>query len=313
MKTSLFFLAICCLFFTANGQDKGIMNYNGHWYLPGDNNLDKEALQYQQLIREKASFDTLAKAKDKFVTRDQFAQTMQLLDALVKDESYMPNNGETMPQLKALYDLVKQTKITVQGNDDYRRMVNTAIQRVVMARREGWSDMLYIYVMREATAGLLKGFAEKANTDNVIALVVNELQKDERYQSCKYNIAVDSRMMDDPDMQMFICDRMEYILGADIYRYRESTPGVVPNYTKRKKESADLMGWLLQRATQDKVKFITMVDYNHNAGSKPNEAITSLHRGTNWYIFLFYKGLLYYSDALPACSGNSSVSILYKP
>ena len=26
-------------------QDKTIMNYNGHWYVPGDNNLDKEALQ----------------------------------------------------------------------------------------------------------------------------------------------------------------------------------------------------------------------------------------------------------------------------
>ncbi|OSZ82879.1 hypothetical protein CAP35_06340 [Chitinophagaceae bacterium IBVUCB1] len=236
-----------------------------------------------------------------------------MLDALVKEESIMQNNAATLPHLKAVYDVVKQTRITVQGNDEYRRMVNTAAQRIIMARREGWSDALYIYVMREALAGLLRGFADKANTDNVMAMVMNELKRDERYQDCKYNIAVDSRMMDDPEMQMFICDRMEYILGADIYRYRESTPGVVPNYTKRKKESGELMGWLLQRATQDKVKFITMVDYNHNTGAKPNEATTSLHKSTDWYVFLFYKGMLYYSDALPKCSTNNMVSILYKP
>lgn len=295
-------------------QDKTIMNYNGHWYVPGDNNLDKEALQYHQLITEKAAFDTMAKGKDVFVTRTQYMQTMQELDKLMKDEMLVPNSMETSASLKSFYDLAKYLKIVVQGNDDYRRMLNTATQRVIMARREGaWSNELFAYVVKEAVVSLVKNLSEKSSTDMVLAATMAELQKDERYQSCMYNIVVDNRMMDDPAMQMFICDRMEYIMGADIYRYRESTPGVVSNYAKRKKESAALMGWLMQRVTTDRSKFITMADFQHNPGSKPNEILANLQKKNDWYIFIFYKGVLYYSDALPKCENSSAVSIMYKP
>jgi hypothetical protein len=98
---------------------------------------------------------------------------------------------------------------------------------------------------------------------------------------------------------------MEYILGADIYRYRESTPGIVNNYEKRKKESGDLFGWLLQRTTQERTKFITMTDFNHS--EKGNMASFILPATTNWYVFVFYKGLLYYSDALPKCGQDIAI------
>jgi hypothetical protein len=89
---------------------------------------------------------------------------------------------------------------------------------------------------------------------------------------------------------------------------------VVTNYAKRKKESADLMGWLLQRATTDKSQFVVPVSYSHNPGNKPNEAAITLQKNTDWYVFLFYKGVLYYSDALPKCDHNAGmISILYKP
>lgn len=295
-------------------QDKTIMNYNGHWYVPGDNNLDKEALQYHQLIKEKAAFDTMAKAKDVFVTRSQYMQTMQDLDKLMKDEMLVANSMETSTLLKNYYDLAKYLKIVVQGNDDYRRLLNTTTQRVIMVRREGaWSNDLFAYVVRESIVSVMRTLNEKATTDMMLANAMSELQKDARYQSCQYNIVVDNRMMDDPAMQMFICDRLEYIMGADIYRYRESTPGVVSNYVKRKKESADLLGWLMQRVTVDKTKFITMADLQHNPGSKPNEILASLQKNNDWYIFIFYKGVLYYSDALPKCENKSAVSVLYKP
>lgn len=313
MKRISLFLALIFAMSAVDAQDKTIMNYNGHWYVPGDNSLDKEALQYQQLLKEKRAFDTLAKNKDVFVTREQFAQTIAAMDKLVKDEAVTANTAANAAELKAFYDLIKYMKVTLQGNDEYRKAGNTASQRVLMVRREGWSDDLYNYILREAKAGLLKMMDGRAGTDPALAMALNELKRDERYQNCAYGIAVDNRMMDDPEMQMFICDRIDYILGADIYRYRESTPGVVTNYAKRKKESADLMGWLLQRATIDKSKFITMVDYNHNPGTKPNEATVSLLKNTDWYIFLFYKGVLYYSDALPKCENGTSVSILYKP
>lgn len=313
MKRISLFLALIFAMSAVDAQDKTIMNYNGHWYVPGDNSLDKEALQYQQLLKEKRAFDTLAKNKDVFVTREQFAQTISAMDKLVKDEAVTANTAANAAELKAFYDLIKYMKITLQGNDEYRKAANTASQRVLMVRREGWSDDLYNYILREAKTGLLKMMDGRAGTDPALAMALNELKRDERYQNCAYGIAVDNRMMDDPEMQMFICDRTDYILGADIYRYRESTPGVVTNYAKRKKESADLMGWLLQRATIDKSKFITMVDYNHNPGTKPNEATVSLLKNTDWYIFLFYKGVLYYSDALPKCENGTSVSILYKP
>lgn len=314
MKKLALALSLFAATIAGYAQDKTIMNYNGHWYVPGDNNLDKEALQYHQLVNEKAAFDTMARSKDVFVTRAQYMQTMQDLDKLMKDEMLVPNSMETSTSLKSFYDLAKYLKIVVQGNDDYRRLLNTATQRVIMSRREGaWSNELFAYVVKESIVTILKSLNEKSSTDAMLASTMAELQKDERYQSCKYNIVVDNRMMDDPAMQMFICNRMEYIMGADIYRYRESTPGVVSNYAKRKKESAALMGWLMQRVTTDRSKFITMADFQHNPGSKPNEILASLPKNNDWYIFIFYKGVLYYSDALPKCENNSAVSIMYKP
>lgn len=295
-------------------QDKTIMNYNGHWYVPGDNNLDKEALQYHQLIKEKTAFDAMAQSKDVFVTRAQYMETMQELDKLMKDEMVAPNSMETATLIKNYYDLVKYLKIVVQGNDEYRRLLNTNTQRVIMVRREGaWSNDLFAYIVRESITNVLNGLNEKSSTNPALAVTMTELQKDTRYQSCKYDIVIDNRMMDDPAMQMFVCDRIEYIMGADIYRYRESTPGVVSNYAKHKKESADLLGWLMQRVTVDKSRFISMADFQHNPGSKPNEVTSSLLKNNDWYIFIFYKGVLYYSDALPKCENASAVSIMYKP
>jgi len=314
MKKVALFLSLFAAATAGYAQDKTIMNYNGHWYVPGDNNLDKEALQYHQLVKEKSAFDTMAKSKDVFVTRAQYQQTMMDMDKLMKDEMMVPNSMETAALLKNYYDLAKYLKIVVQGNDDYRRLLNTTTQRVIMARREGaWSNNLFAYVVRESIVSVMRTLNEKASTDMTLANAMSELQKDTRYQSCQYNIVVDNRMMDDPAMQMFICDRLEYIMGADIYRYRESTPGIVNNYTKRKKESADLLGWLMQRVTVDKSKFITMADLQHNPGSKPNEILAGLQKNNDWYIFIFYKGVLYYSDALPKCENTSAVSVLYKP
>ncbi len=74
-----------------------------------------------------------------------------------------------------------------------------------------------------------------------------------------------------------------------------------------------MMGWLLQRATQDKTPFVMPISFSHNTGDKLNEENLSLSRNQEWYVFLFYKGFLYYSDALPKCGDKATVTILYKP
>jgi hypothetical protein len=213
---------------------------------------------------------------------------------------------------KDFRDMVDGLRNAAQGNDEYRRMVNNHISRVLKARREGWSDELYAYVMNESIGRLYTYFNAKANTDAGLKYIVAAINIDERYQKCNSTITIDEKMMDDPGIQMFICDRMEYVMGADIYRYRESTPGVVTNYAKRKKESGDLYGWLFQRAAADMSGFIMLADFNHNAGNKANEAILRLRRSGNWYVFLFYKGALYYSDALPNCTSGNSLNIPFK-
>lgn len=314
MKKLALFICALSLSGVAIAQDKQILNYNGHWYIPGDNTLDEEALRFQQLLKEKSSFDTLSKGIDKYVTREQFARVLEDLNQLAKSEAMLPSNGALITQLADYAEMVRVLKFVLQSNDNYRRQAATATNRIITARRDGWSNDLYSYVIRESAATLLKYLYAQSPTDKTLQLALGELSLDERYKNCRYGIAVDTRMMDDPDMQMFVCDRMEYILGADIYRYRETTPGVVTDYAKRKKESADLMGWLLQRATTDKSQFVVPVSYSHNPGNKPNEAAITLQQNTDWYVFLFYKGVLYYSDALPKCDHNAGmISILYKP
>jgi hypothetical protein len=300
------FFVLCVVVATA--QNNNLMNYNGHWYAPNASSLDKEALGYQQLLKEKASFDSLAKSLDVFVNRSRFTNTM---NDLPTDEKVTGNVNVSMLQ-KDFRDMVDRLKNIAQGNDEYRRVMNYHISRVLKARREGWSDELYAYVMHESIGILYNYFNAKANTDAGLRNVVAEMNADERYQKCSEKITADDKMMDDPNMQLFICDRMEYVMGADIYRYRESTPGVVTNYAKRKKESTDLYGWLFQRATADMSGTIMLADFNHNAGSKANEAILKLRRSGNWYVFLFYKGALYYSDALPNCATGNGLNIPFK-
>lgn len=292
----------------ANAQNDNLMNYNGHWYAPNASSLDKEALRYQQLLKEKSSFDSLARKLDVFINRNEYTK---LLNDFTTDER-LTGNIELSVAQKDFKDLVTAFRYTAQGNDEYRRFVNNQVSRVLMARREGWSDELYLYVLRESIGVTKAFFNTKANTDAAVKTITNELNNDVRFQLCNYKIAVDAKMMDDPGMQLFICDRMEYVLGADIYRYRESTPGVVTNYAKRKKESGDLFGWLFQRATMDRAGFLTMADFNHNAGANANEAIVKLNRNTGWYVFLFYKGVLYYSDALPKCEAGVAVNVPFK-
>ncbi|MBS1773028.1 MAG: hypothetical protein JST82_09205 [Bacteroidetes bacterium] len=294
------------------GDNKTIMNYNGHWYVPGDNALDKEALHYQQLIKEKSAFDTLAKSLDYVVSRDQYDRVAKDLDLLYKDETLKYNNATLVTPLSDYVELTKMVRTNVVGNDNYRRQFALISSRVIKARREGWSDDLYMYVLRESIIGTLNFLTEMSRNDAALKLALAEIKMDQRYQDCNYNIVADAKMMDDPDMQMFICDRMEYILGADIYRYRETMPGVIKNYDKRKKESAELMGWLIQRSTQDRVKFIVPVSFSHNMADKKNEEHLMLNKNTEWYVFLFYKGLLYYSDALPKCDNKTDVTIMYK-
>ncbi|MBN9483531.1 MAG: hypothetical protein BGO70_13695 [Bacteroidetes bacterium 43-93] len=297
----------------AASNNKMIMNYNGHWYVPGDNSLDKEALHYQQLIKEKSAFDTLARGLDKYLGRDQYNEVSNNLDKLLKSESMMPGNTALIALLQQYVDMTKALRNNIVGKDDYRRQMGLASARILKARSGGWSDDLYAYIINESIANSLAYLKEQARLDNSLMMALLQLKKDERYQNCDYNIIVDNRMLDDPDMEMFICDRMEYILGADIYRYRESTPGIIKNYNKRKKESADMMGWLLQRATQDKAPFVMPISFSHNTGDKLNEENLSLSKNQEWYVFLFYKGFLYYSDALPKCGDKATVTILYKP
>lgn len=292
----------------ANAQNDNLMNYNGHWYAPNANSLDKEALRNQQLLKEKSSFDSLAKKLDVFINRNDYTK---LLNDFATDER-LTGNIELSVAQKDFKDLITAFRYTAQGNDEYRRFINNQVSRVLMARREGWSDELYLYVLRESIGVTKAFFNTKANTDATVKIITHELNNDARYQICNYKIAVDAKMTDDPGMQLFICDRMEYVLGADIYRYRESTPGVVTNYAKRKKESGDLYGWLFQRATMDKAGFLTMADFSHNAGANANEAIVKLNRNANWYVFMFYKGVLYYSDALPKCETGATVNVPYK-
>jgi hypothetical protein len=293
---------------TVRAQNNNLMNYNGHWYAPHASSLDKEALSYQLLLTEKATFDSLARNLDVFVDRATFSRN---INELMKNQRVTGNMSVSVLQ-KDFSDLTGLLKYPVQGNDEYRRFINTYVARVMKARNEGWSDELYAYVMREAVGIVYNFFNTKAKTDGALRAVVAEINSDARYQKCKNRITVDAKMMNDPNMQMFICNRMEYVLGADIYRYRESTPGVVTNYAKRKKESNDLFGWLFQRATTDRANFIALADFNHDAGSKTNEAIVALNRNTSWYIFLFYKGVLYYSDALPLCDGGPGLNIPFK-
>jgi hypothetical protein len=302
--TAFFVLSVAA----ANAQNNNLMNYNGHWYAPNASSLDKEALGYQQLLKEKASFDSLAKSLDVFVNRNTFSNTM---NDLRTDEKVTGNMNVSKPQ-KDFRDMADDLKNIAQGNDEYRRVLNYHISRVLKARREGWSDELYTYVMNESIGTLYNYFNAKANTDAGLRYAVAAINADERYQKCTQKITVDDKMMDDPNLQLFICDRMEYVMGADIYRYRESTPGVVTNYAKRKKESGDLYGWLFQRATADMSGFILLADFNHNAGSKANEALLKLRRSGNWYVFLFYKGALYYSDALPNCATGNGMNIPFK-
>lgn len=307
MKNLLILTALMLSVTDLLAQDNRLMNYNGHWYAPGDNSLDKEALRYQLLIKEKSQFDSMAKRKDVFVNRNQYNETINELDRLAADEVGVANSTETGALLKDYIYLVKSLRNNAQANDEYRRMLNTTSARILMSRREGWSNDLYWYVLRESIVSVLDFFNAKANTDNILKIVMNGINGDSRYTKCGRTVTVDSKMTDDPAMQVFVCDRMEYILGADIYRYRESTPGIVNNYEKRKKESGDLFGWLLQRCTQERAKFITMTDFNHS--EKGNMASFILSANTNWYVFVFYKGLLYYSDALPKCGNDVTIPL----
>lgn len=318
MKRTGLFLGAFLLAHTLFAQetasnDKTIMNYNGHWYVPGDNSLDKEALHYQQLIKEKSAFDTLAMGLDKYLGRDQYNDVSNKMDKLLKSESMMPGNSMLVGLLQQYVDMTKMLRNNIFSNDNYRRQIGLASARILKARNEGWSNDLYAYIIKESIANSMTYLKEQAKLDNNLMIALLQLKGDERYQNCDYNIIVDNRMLDDPDMEMFICDRMEYILGADIYRYRESTPGIIKNYNKRKKESADMMGWLLQRATLDKTPFVIPISFSHNTGEKLNEENLNLSKNNDWYVFLFYKGFLYYSDALPKCGDKATVTILYKP
>lgn len=314
MNKLLSAIAFTCIGFSAYAQsNKESLKYEANQY---DVRKEEKAYSYKstgQLFKERMdAFRKISDSKAKsFISNNDYNKFLDHFSTLrYSDEKA----GKRLENFNAALTAASNTPHITK--DGYRnKLYHTAFPLQVAVEEEWGTDVMDV-VLSDAWRDLnsyvgmlakddrsLSGIAMQVNTGYIHDLgIMNENAK-----TCTYNIFVDKPLQKDK-IEVYFCETRiaNLINNLGIYPQDRLLTGPIGNYTTLRDESKNLLHFL-ENAKHDKSNNIHYIKFTPKSPSA--KAQEELQESTEWYMYAFRNGALYYSYMALPCSRFNTCTI----
>lgn len=202
------------------------------------------------------------------------------------------------------------------SRDGYRNKIYHMAFPVSVAINEGWGSDVVDVVLTDSWRDLDNYISVLEKDDKSLskvsmllsALYENDLRiSQENSKTCPYNVVVDKPLQKDR-IDVYFCDvRMaDMIRNLDLYPQDRQLAGPIKNYTTLKEQSSNLLHFL-ENSRADAANNISYVKIYPKSAS--SVAKVDLNENTEWYLYAFRNGSLYYSYMALPCSPSNTCTI----
>jgi len=322
-KALLFFAFLLVSFkgFSQGGNASSTISYGGHSFGTAYDDDAKLALWSQRLINNQRSIDTFANTRyGHHISEQQYIASLKDLYKLTLGKN---PRVEASKELKALisefYDLQNATSNAVIQNNVYRRNMYVLNQRVMMCVNEGmtliegWDMDQNIYNLQNTIREAAEFIKLNAIDDGALNDQWKLVAGNAHFNKCNYNITIEDSMFaragNPSNIEIYIVDQLHYNICKTRYKTDVAKGAIPENWRNKQKESNFLKDYLKATMTIANEPLVYNISLGEHVGSKPNACFASLSLMNDWYIYVFYKGKLYYANALPKGGINDNVSL----
>jgi hypothetical protein len=322
-KALLFFAFLLVSFkgFSQGGDASSTISYGGHSFGTAYDDDAKLALWSQRLINNQRSIDTFAITRyGHHITEQQYIASLKELYALTQGKNA---RVEASRELKSLineyYELQNATSIAVIQNTVYRHYMYVLNMRVMMCINEGmtliegWDMDQNVYNLKNTIREAAEFIKVNAIDDGALKAQWKLVAGNPQFNTCNYNITIEdtlfARAGSPSNIEIYIVDQLHYNICKTRYKTDISKGAIPENFRNKQKESNFLKDYLKATLTLANEPMVYNISLGEHVGSKPNSCFASLSLMNDWYIYVFYKGKLYYANALPKGGINDNVSL----
>jgi len=322
-KALLFFAFLLFSFksFSQTGDASSAINYGGHSFGTAYDDDAKLALWSQRLINNQRSVDTFANQRyDRYVTDYQYNNSVKELEKMVNTKHRVTEaRKEIKNWLNEYYTLQLAISSSVINNSANRRFMYTLNNRVMltinegMTAIEGWDLDQTLFNLQNAVMEASDYVKWAAIDDKTLREQWLLVADNPHYNTCKYTITVEDSLFahagSPSNIEIYIIDQLHYNIAKTRYKTDISKGAIPDNFRNRQKESNFLKDYLKATMTISKEPLMYNISLGDHVGAKPNTCFATLSLIPDWYIYVFYKGKLYYVNSLPKGSVHENVSV----
>ncbi len=309
-------------FSQSGGNDASAsINYGGHSFGNAYDADAKLALWSQRLINNQASVDTFANQRyDKYVTGMQYDASVKELEKTVKTKHRVTEaSADIKNWLNEYYILQNAISGAIINNSANRHFMYVLNNRVMMTINEGmtmiegWDLDQTLFNLQNAVREAGEYVRANAIDDIKLRAAWATVSDNPHYNNCKYMITIDdslfARAGSPSNIDIYIVDQLHYNIAKTRYKTDVSKGAIPSDFRNRQKESDFLKDYLKASLRISREPLMYNISLGDHIGEKPNNCMASLSLVPDWYIYVFYKGKLYYVNSLPKGGNNEMVNV----
>lgn len=245
-----------------------------------------------------------------------FISTSDYIKFLKDFETLTYPNEKINGRLANFVSAIKAASNEYIAIDGYRNKLYHTAFPISIAIKEEWGDDVMDVALSDKWRELNEYISMMASNDNRlsdVAKVVKENYANDiammasNAKTCPYNIVIDKPLQKDK-FDIYFCEARiaNNINNLGVYPQDRLLVGPIRGYTTMKDESANLL-YYLSNAQKDKGNNIHYVKFNGK--SADHKAVEQLNENTEWYMYAFRNGSLYYSYMALPCSNFNTCTI----
>jgi len=303
------------------GDASAAISYGGHSFGTAYDEDAKLALWSQRLINNQRSIDTFANQRyDKYVTDYQYNNSVRELEKTVRNKHRVTDaSPEIKNWLNEYYTLQNAISGVVMTNPADRHFMYVLNNRVMMTINEGmtmiegWDLDQTLFNLQNAVREASAYVRMNAIDNDALRAAWATVSNNPHFYNCKYMITVDDSLFakagSPSNIDIYIVDQLHYNIAKTRYKTDISKGAIPDNFRNRQKESNFLKDYLKATMTITNEPLMYNISLGDHIGEKPNTCLMSLSLIPDWYIYVFYKGRLYYVNSLPKGGMNEMVNV----
>jgi hypothetical protein len=229
--------------------------------------------------------------------------------AFLHELEQMPYNGsqQTTQRLQNFVSALSTASSVNMAHDEYRNRLHRIAKPVAIAISEEWGDDIIDVALSDAW-GELSPYMTATGKNNLAVATVSgdvygywekdvEIMSANKSQDCTYHVKIDKSLKNDKIQVFFVEQRLSNeIKKLKLYPEERLLEGPMNGYMAYKDESNNLMHFLSNNKTYK------MHSAKYMSPKDAPKFDQSLDNNTEWYMYAFRNGYLYYSYMAVPCS-----------